>query len=70
MILGYFAFAAVLILGWWTAVPGARRAGSPGTSWRAALLVYEVKRPNRTSWVFRNWYPLPYVAPVTGRWRS
>jgi membrane-associated phospholipid phosphatase len=26
-----------------------------------ALLIYEVKRPNRTSWVFRNWYPLPYV---------
>ena len=26
------------------------------------LVIYEVKRPNPTSWVFRNWYPLPYVA--------
>ena len=27
-----------------------------------ALLLFEIKRPNPTSWVFRNWYPLPYVA--------
>jgi membrane-associated phospholipid phosphatase len=26
-----------------------------------ALLIFEVKRPNPTSWLFRNWYPLPYV---------
>src|SRR5262249_10362126 len=28
----------------------------------SALIVYQVKRPNPTSWVFRNWYPLPFVA--------
>jgi membrane-associated phospholipid phosphatase len=27
----------------------------------AGALVYEVKRPNRTSWIFHNWYALPYV---------
>ena len=27
-----------------------------------AFLIYEVKAPNRTSWVFRHWYALPYVA--------
>jgi len=27
-----------------------------------ALLWWEVKRPNRASWAFRHWYPLPYVA--------
>ena len=29
---------------------------------RSLLIIFEVKRPNRTSWVFRNWYPLLYVA--------
>jgi membrane-associated phospholipid phosphatase len=28
----------------------------------AAAVVFEVKRPNPTTWVFRHWYPLPYVA--------
>ena len=27
-----------------------------------AVIVYQVKRPNATSWIFRNWYALPYVA--------
>ena len=35
---------------------------SPATCSAVALIVYEVKRPNPTSWIFRNWYPLPYVA--------
>ena len=26
------------------------------------MIVYQVKRPNVTSWLFRNWYALPYVA--------
>ena len=61
VILGYFAGAAVLLLGWWDGVPGA----PVWLAWHilgAAVLVYEVKRPNRTSWAFRHWYPLPYVA--------
>ena len=35
---------------------------SPPTSSAAPLIVYQVKRPNSTSWLFRNWYALPYVA--------
>ena len=27
-----------------------------------AVIIGEVKFPNRTTWLFRNWYPLPYVA--------
>ena len=61
LILAYFGLAIVAILGWWTRVPyapgllGAHLAG-------AALLVYEIRKPNPTSWVFRHWYPVPYVA--------
>ncbi|HJT86683.1 MAG TPA: phosphatase PAP2 family protein [Bryobacteraceae bacterium] len=61
LILSYFGFAAILILGWWGSLPGA-------TSWLAfhaaagALLIYEIKRPNATSRVFRHWYPVFYVA--------
>jgi membrane-associated phospholipid phosphatase len=61
LVLAYFAFMAVMMLAWWSSVPHAgwllawHVAGS-------ALLVYQVKRPNRTSWLFRNWYPVLYVA--------
>jgi membrane-associated phospholipid phosphatase len=61
LILAYFAFAAVLLAAGWDRVPGA--AG--WLAWHilgATLLLYEVKRPNRTSWVFRHWYPVLYVA--------
>jgi membrane-associated phospholipid phosphatase len=61
IILAYFAFTTILILGWWSAVPDA--AGL--FLWHtlgAALLIFEVKRPNPTTRLFRNWYPLPYVA--------
>jgi membrane-associated phospholipid phosphatase len=60
-ILGYFAFAIVLIVGWWGSLPqapellGFHLLG-------AALLLYEVLRPNVTTWFFRHWYPLLYVA--------
>jgi membrane-associated phospholipid phosphatase len=60
-ILGYFGFAVVLILGWWSSLPQA--------AWLlavhvlgAGLLLYEVLRPNPTAWIFRHWYPLLYVA--------
>src|ERR1051325_1629700 len=52
IILAYFAFSVVLIVGWWSGIPGAplllfwHLAG-------AALLIFEVKRPNRTTWLFR-----------------
>jgi membrane-associated phospholipid phosphatase len=61
LVLAYFAFMAVMLLAWWGSVPHAgwllawHVAGS-------ALLVYQIKRPNRTTWLFRNWYPVIYVA--------
>jgi membrane-associated phospholipid phosphatase len=61
VILAYFVFAMVILFGWWGKVQGgawllaAHIAGG-------ALIIFEVKRPNPTSWLFRNWYPLPYVA--------
>jgi len=61
LVLAYFAFMAVMLVAWWGSVPHAgwllvwHVAGS-------ALLVYEIKRPNPTSWLFRNWYPVIYVA--------
>jgi membrane-associated phospholipid phosphatase len=61
ILLAYLVFTTILILGRWSSMPGA--------AWRTALhliagavLILEVKRPNLTSWIFRNWYPLPYVA--------
>ncbi len=61
VILAYFAFAVVLIVGWWPAVPHA-----PGLLAfhlvGAAVLLYEIRWPNPTSFVFRHWYPLLYVA--------
>jgi membrane-associated phospholipid phosphatase len=61
ILLTYFACSVVVILGWWSrmedALPllAANLLGS-------ALVIYQIKHPNPTSWVFRNWYPLPYVA--------
>jgi membrane-associated phospholipid phosphatase len=60
VILGYFAFAVLILLGWWSRIadaPALLAANLAG----GALIVYQVKRPNPTSWVFRNWYPLPFV---------
>lgn len=61
IILAYFAFSTVLIVGWWNSVHDAGELFMWHTL-GVALLIFEVKRPNRTTWVFRNWYPLPYVA--------
>jgi membrane-associated phospholipid phosphatase len=61
LIFAYFAFAVVLILGWWSAIPDA--AGLLAFHiLGAALLLYEIRRPNRMTFVFRHWYPLFYVA--------
>lgn len=61
IILAYFGFMATMLAAWWTRIPDApwllawHIAGS-------ALIVYEVKRPNPTTWMFRNWYPILWVA--------
>lgn len=61
VLLAYFAFALVLILGWWTTVPDAAGLLTAHVL-GAGLLVYQVKRPNPTTRVFHHWYPLLYVA--------
>lgn len=61
LILAYFSLMAVMLVVWWNRIP---EAGSL-LVWHifgAALLTFEVKRPNPTSWLFRNWYPLIYVS--------
>ncbi len=61
LILAYFACSAVVILGWWSKLPDALPLLAANLI-GGALIVYQVKRPNATSWAFRNWYALPYVA--------
>ena len=60
VILAYFAGAVVVILGWWSTLPDALPLLAANVI-AGAVIVYQVKRPNATSWIFRNWYPLPYV---------
>ncbi len=61
LILTYLAFTTILIVGWWGRIPDAlfllgwHMAG-------VAVLLIQIKRPNLTTWVFRNWYPVLYVA--------
>ena len=61
VILAYFAASVALVLGWWSQLPDAP-ALLAANLLGGALIVYEVKFPNRTTWAFRHWYPLPYVA--------
>lgn len=61
LVLGYFTFMVLMLAAWWDRIPGAPAL----LAWHlfgGALIIFEVKRPNFTSWIFRNWYPLPYVA--------
>ena len=60
VILGYYACCCAVILGWWRHLEPAPwlLAGHLALS---ALLLWEIKRPNRSSWLFRNWYPIVYV---------
>jgi membrane-associated phospholipid phosphatase len=61
VILTYFAFAAIIILGWWSNLPDAPSLLTLHLL-GAATIVYQVKCPNLSTWIFRNWYPLPFVA--------
>jgi membrane-associated phospholipid phosphatase len=60
VILAYQTFTLLLVLGWWNRLPEAPFFTAVHVA-AVALLLFEVKRPNPTSWYFRNWYPLPYV---------
>ncbi|HLI83575.1 MAG TPA: phosphatase PAP2 family protein [Bryobacteraceae bacterium] len=61
LILGYFAFVLVLILLGWHSLPHAPALVLLHVA-GALLLLFEIRFPNPTSWLFRNWYPLFYVA--------
>jgi membrane-associated phospholipid phosphatase len=61
VILAYFSFAIAILLGWWGRIPDAPALFAANVI-GGTLIVYQVKRPNKTTWMFRNWYPLPYVA--------
>lgn len=61
VILAYLAAIGCVILTFWSRLPEAPLfLGAHLLA--AASIVYQVKRPNRTTWIFRNWYPLLYVA--------
>ena len=60
-ILVYFACTSALVATWWQEVPDAYY----WICWHAlltAVLLFQIRRPNPTSWFFRNWYPVIYVA--------
>jgi len=61
LILGYFGFALILIFIGWHALPLAPVLLLLHLA-AAALLLFEIGFPNPTSWLFRNWYPVVYVA--------
>jgi membrane-associated phospholipid phosphatase len=60
VILGYLALTSILLAGWWSAIPDRALLAAAHVG-AVALLVIEIKLPNPTSWIFRCWYPLPYV---------
>ena len=60
-ILAYLAGSVALLLGWWSKLPDAPSLLAANVL-GGALIVYQVKRPNPTTCLFRNWYALPYVA--------
>jgi membrane-associated phospholipid phosphatase len=61
VILPYFAFTTAILIWSWRALPQAPQLFAVHAA-ATGLLIFEIKLPNRTSWVFRNWYPLLYVA--------
>lgn len=61
VVLLYFTLSFIPIVGWWRQIPDAWFY----FTWHVvaiAVLLFQIKRPNRTTWVFRNWYPVFYVA--------
>ncbi|HKE27162.1 MAG TPA: phosphatase PAP2 family protein [Bryobacteraceae bacterium] len=61
VIIAYFAGTTAIFIGWYSVIPAAPSL----LLWHVfaiAVLVFQVKRPNPTTRIFRYWYPLPYVA--------
>jgi len=79
LILSYYAGICALIASVYPRLPEAPWLLAAHTA-AAAILWIEIKRPNRTTWVFRHWYPLPYVTacyreaailiPAIGTWNA
>ncbi|MBV9504634.1 MAG: phosphatase PAP2 family protein [Acidobacteriia bacterium] len=61
VVLTFLAGASVVIVAWWRALPyapaliGLHLAG-------ASLVLFAAAHNNRATWIFRNWYPVFYVA--------
>ena len=60
VMLGYFVFCCLLILGCWSRLPEAAWLLA-GHAVLAGILLGEIRFPNVTSFAFRNWYPIIYV---------
>jgi membrane-associated phospholipid phosphatase len=61
VILSYVVFTSVVLAGWWRMIPDAPVLAALHLG-GVTLLLIEIKVPNPTSWHFRCWYPLLYVA--------
>jgi len=61
VILGYFALTTAIIFVWWSRLPEAPFLLAVHAV-AISFALFEIKVPNPTSWVFRNWYPVVYVA--------
>jgi membrane-associated phospholipid phosphatase len=61
IILGYFVFCVVLIVGWWRSLPEAPWL-LVGHAVLTAILLFQIRVPNVTSFFFRSWYPTVYVS--------
>ena len=61
LVLCYVAFTTALLLGSWREIPEVGLLLAYHVA-GVALLLFEIKRPNVTSWIFHYWYPLPYVS--------
>jgi hypothetical protein len=61
IILAYAAFSTTVLVGWYHRIPGAGHLLALHVA-AIALLWIQVRFPNPTSWLFRNWYPVLYVA--------
>ena len=61
LLFAYSAFAVTLVFVGWSRLPEAPWLLAIHAA-AIALVIWEVKFPNAASWIFRNWYPLPFVA--------
>jgi membrane-associated phospholipid phosphatase len=61
LILIYLVFTSLLIAFFWNRVPNSLELLAMHVA-GAALILLAAQHKGRASWIFRHWYPLPYVA--------